>query len=116
MTNLKELSELLQELEDQDLMEDRSEYDVEDLMKAYDLDHHDASTLYLCIRGRTIGSEHDMYRLDKDHSKALLEAIQESIHQWHDGWEDEEKIIIEAFLSDIAWAARQTYKDNQERK
>lgn len=44
------LIELLHDMKDQELLEDRAEYTIEDLMLAYDLSHENASTLYAMIQ------------------------------------------------------------------
>lgn len=44
------LIELLHDMKDQDLLEDRREYSIADLMFAYELSHDDAAILYAMIQ------------------------------------------------------------------
>ena len=42
--------------------------------------------------------------------KQVGETIQEALHQGLDGWTDEEKKVIEAFLADIGRAVKLSYE------
>ncbi len=53
---MKSINKLFAELKREDLLEDRSEYDVEDLQSAYELNKKQARMLYLKIQKWKKGS------------------------------------------------------------
>ena len=81
--------------------DDLKEYDGEDLMGRYGVSEEDAGILWLVIQAqtdnrRTIDSVAD--------GKMVAEQIREAQHQSFDGWTTSQRLVIEAFLSDIGWA------------
>ena len=53
----------------------------------------------------------DRYGLEEKYASIVLENIQESLHQSLDGWTEEEKVVIQAYLADLAYATRLTAED-----
>ncbi len=46
----------------------------------------------------------NMYSIPTEDAGKVLECLQESIHQSFDGWPDNQKVVIQAYLHDIAYA------------
>lgn len=127
--HLSRVYELWEEFEaDDSLMNDRREYDVEDLLKAYHLTHEQAFYLHWLIRLENDKDFETLYSW-ADHSKrmegstaerykdrilrleCLEETITESMHQNFDGYSEGEKVIIQGYLMDLGIAVNLTYKD-----
>ena len=78
-------------------------YEPTDIIARYGVSEEDAAILWLVVQSRTD------YRRDfgsiKDNDEGLIpEVIREAIHQSFDGWTTRERLVIQAFLSDVAWA------------
>ncbi len=95
----EELGRVWRSMIDQDLIDDRREYDIDMLQKMYVLNKDDAKVLYLAIQGIT--DPRRSYHQGGAH--VFLEMVQEAIHQGLDGWSDHDQMVIVAFLSDIGW-------------
>ncbi len=101
------LSEILTDIIEKDLWDDRREYDQCDLKRAYDLNDHDANTLYKVIQGET-DLQCNIAHQTLYKAKWILEQIQIADHDGYNGFNEEEQVIIKAFLSDICSAANKT--------
>ncbi len=111
---LKDLAQVYstwQELSDNDVLEDRREYDLELLAESEPhLNPEQVTYLYDLIQIPFEQYVATLYRTtwsDKD-AQVLAENITESIHQSLDGWDDGEKVIIELFLHDLGRAQYHT--------
>ncbi len=103
MANLTRVVEILAEINEEDLMDDRREYDVEDLMTGYEIDEATAVMLRLNIEART-DETHNVLMIQEAEAVPMLKIIQENVQAGLDGWTEEEKAVIIAFLSDVAVA------------
>jgi hypothetical protein len=83
------------------LLEDRQEYEIEDLMDCYQIDNESAKYLFDMINGNSID-------INMVSSEELMEAMKESIHQGFDGWEENEIFIIQKYIDDLIIAAIQS--------
>ncbi len=111
---LKDLAQVYstwQELRDDDMLEDRREYDLELLAESEPhLNPEQVSYLYDLIQMPFEPNVATLYRTiwsDKD-AQILAGNITESLHQSLDGWDDGEKVIIELFLHDLGRAQYET--------
>ncbi len=100
MTDMN-LGDIVQEMEDLGILEDRTEYDIEDLKKGYDLDHETAKTLYMFLQVERYGLDWDRWSGDQ-----IKDMIGEASHQGYDGYSRTEQITITAFLYDIVAALK----------
>jgi hypothetical protein len=111
-----------------DLLEDRREYSIEDFQKMYDLSEEQAYYLNQLIQQQFDPSYKNLYGFigcmvpstyqDDDHNRrdAVTECLLESMHQYYDGYEDGEKVLIQLYLNDLAIAANSTYQDRKARE
>ena len=115
MTNLNKLVGIVTVLtEAHDLMVELNQLDVSDLQMYYDLTETEARLLFLVIKGRE-EKVNCAYSLTEAHGNALVEMVTEAIHQGLDGWEPDERIVIEAFLADLAEGTYLTHESNLKR-
>lgn len=103
------VADIIQQIDDADLWDDRRYYSGDMLKDFYALDDHDAALLYNNIQAYCNVD----YRWTAQPEGQLIETLHEAAHQGYDGWTPAEKVIIEAFLADIAWATSQTIKDRK---
>jgi hypothetical protein len=101
MANTTLIARFLKEIDEQDLWDDRREYQEEDLQRMYGLDEEGAKLLWLNIQAKTDPS-YDAYKIEKEEAPHALEFIQESLHQSLEGWGEDEKVVINAFLAEMA--------------
>ena len=111
MNGLSKVTQIVHEWEYEDGKEpnwdDLREHDNEDLMSKYCLPRDAASLLGYIIKEET-DHRFNAYGLEDKFAPIVLENIQESLHQSLDGWTDEQKIIIRAYLADLAYATHLT--------
>ena len=65
INNMKKINKLFSELKKNDLLNDRSEYDIEDLQSTYKLSKKDAKLLFLKIKkwkGNSVKRKHIVVR------------------------------------------------------
>lgn len=90
--------------------DDLNEHSPEDLKNKYDVSENDADILWMVIQSRT-DNRRNIYDLDNEvFGQSVLTTIQEALHQGLDGWTEEQGLIIQAFLSDLAWSVYQENK------
>ena len=93
--------ELVEQMEETGVLEDRREYDVEDLKKCYGLTDQEAADLHYLVQRTFDPDRKSAYECDPTR---LGITIRESLHQGLDGWSSHEQVIIEKYLDDIALA------------
>lgn len=104
------LVEAVREYQDDtgNLSDDLREHDIEDLMNKYGLDRNEAGMFWLIIQSDCMPGR-DVYGLPDEDSQEFLLTVQESIHQDFEGpWTDYDRIVIQAYLADIAYAVQLT--------
>ena len=85
--------------ENEELMAQYASYLNVDLMIAEpDLTDEDAQLLWLNIKSVS----DPQYKIMKKDSEQVGSMIKEALHQGLDGWTDDQKMVINAFLADIA--------------
>lgn len=92
--------------EDEELFNDRREYTVEDLARAYSVPEEEAVLIFNWIQSR-VNPRYSVYGNGADFTKGSEELgnmIKESLHQGLDGWSAYQKVVIEAYLADIGLA------------
>ncbi len=92
-----QIQEIYNEIIENDLIEDRMEYGIEDLMSSYQIDNESAKSLFDMIHRKYLS-------LSDCPSEMIKEMILESLHQGLDGWNEEESKIIDDYISDILLA------------
>ena len=104
------LTDAWSEIDEHGNWDDLAEHSPEDLRNKFDVSEEDSDILWMVIQSRT-DNRRSTYDLDR-HEKGIkyLGNIQEALHQSLDGWTEEQGLIIQAFLSDVAWA---TYQEEQ---
>jgi len=105
MTNLNSLTDAMMIYQGwikDDLIEDRMEYSVEDLQKAYP-DLSDQNIKYLTELLNDVRAGKGIINLDYS-GDLIKEVIGEACHQGLDGWSEIEQATITAFLRDIGLA------------
>jgi hypothetical protein len=90
---------VFESIKDDGTLEDRSEYQPEDLAAMYGLGPTGATNLYRLIQGTFATDTSPWDSLDPVVLKR--DVMDEAIHQGLDGWEPHEKVIIELFLQDL---------------
>jgi len=108
----KRLVEAVREYQEDtgNLSDDLREHDIEDLMSKYQIDRNEAGMFWLIIQSDQ-GSWPSVYGLPDEDSKLFLETTQEAVHQDFEGpWTDYDRVVIQAFLGDIAYAVYLTKK------
>ena len=83
---------------DDDVLEDRREYDKEMIRTGYDLNKYDGEMLYNLIQGNFRPN------WDKYTAKEVYDMIGEAEHEGFDGWSESDRVVIMAFLADIGLA------------
>ncbi|MEE8599424.1 MAG: hypothetical protein V3S69_07990 [Dehalococcoidales bacterium] len=92
-----------------DKWDDWFAWSTEDFMSIYDLPEHEAVLLWQVVQSRT-----DVRRnVTMKRPSRVGTMINEALHQSLDGWTVEQGLIIQAFLSDIAWAVSQIEEDER---
>ncbi len=84
--------------------DDMHEWDREDFSNAYQVGPEGAALLDYIVREET-DSRYNAYGLKDEMAPFVLENIQEGLHQSLDGWTEEQKIVIRAYLADLAYSA-----------
>ena len=108
---MTELTRIVQEWDDEDPnWDDLLEHDVEDLEQKYQLSRDDAGLLQMIILEQT-NDLYNAYGLDDWLAPLVLENIQEGLHQSLDGWTEDQKIVIRAYLADLSYSANLCYRD-----
>jgi hypothetical protein len=74
---------------------------INELQTEYELDYHDASSLWYVIHDREV--DYSVYQMKEKFSKVLLETLVESVHQSFEGWSDDDQFVIRAYLADITY-------------
>jgi hypothetical protein len=111
MTIQQSVWAVFQEMKEDDyVIEDRREYEKDQLQKMYNLTETEADQLYRLVQGE-FTDKTSLYRSNwtetqqnMEDAVLLAETISESIHQGYDGWSDEEKVVIQLYLNDIGVA------------
>lgn len=98
------IGQIWKDIVDHDLLDDRFEYDPDELAMSYALDKDDSMVLWLAIQG----TQDPDRSIDQQRPEAIIEALVEADHQDLDGWTDDHKVVIRAFMSDIGIAAHNT--------
>ncbi len=83
--------------------------DYEELGERFGLDDNEAHVFWYIIK-EEVDIDYCAYGLKEENGNLFLETVQESIHQSYDGWSDEERLVIRAYLADVTWA---TYQDDR---
>jgi hypothetical protein len=84
--------------------DDLMEHQPEDLVNKFNVSEEDADILWMVIQSRT-DPRRDTYRMDAEvFGQAYLTTIHEALHQGLDVWTDAQRLVIQAFLSGIAWS------------
>ena len=92
----KEVLELFyQFLDDEELLNDRREYVIEDYKLSYDLNEQHAKDLYDLVQGDIETSGHTLE--DVDIKAYMLDAC----HNCWDGWEPYEIVVLEKLVHDM---------------
>lgn len=94
---MTDLQAIFDEIEAQDLLEDRREYAEEDLARMYALTSADAAALHYMIKNEFRG---DAKRLGHT-AEQVGEMIAEAEHENFEGWTFAERATIMRFLDDI---------------
>jgi len=115
-TTMNKLHDLLDEMEESGVLEDRREYTREDLKKGYDLTDEEASDLYFLVQ-RQFTTDPNPYNLMEEYRKDpkvgawVIEYIVEAIHNSFDGAGNEhDRIIVEQTFCDIALWVKECVK------
>ncbi len=109
---LKDLGKVLQilnDFHDNDLLDDRREYDVEEFERSYpELSREQATYLNEMVQSYFEPNVGSLYRSQwsDGNARVLAETITEAIHQDFDGWSGGEKVIIRLFLHDLGRAVK----------
>ena len=90
-------------LDDEPIMNDRREYEPDQLERMYDLTEYDAALLAVLIKGHF---EPGVYSLSDLDPTEVVDMIGESEHEGFDGWSESDKVVIIAFLYDIVSAVK----------
>jgi hypothetical protein len=120
LTELAQVYSTWQELDDDDMLEDRREYNMELLAESEPhLNPEQVSYLYDLIQLPFNPDYKGLYDIvpnnvsEPDASarmEAVCEVLGESLHQNLDGWSDGEKVVIQLYLMDLGIAANLTIK------
>ncbi len=90
--------------------DDLREHEPNDLKNKYDVSEDDADILWCVIQSR-MDYRRNIQILDNEvFGQSVLTTIREALHQGLDGWTEEQGLVIQAFLSDIAWSVNQENK------
>ena len=108
MTKLEKIWDDIDNAPD-DVWDNLQSMGLEDLGEMYDVPEWEASLLWLVVQSRC-----DVRRnvMSKRPSK-VGHMINEALHQGLDGWTVEQGLVIQAFLSDIAYAVSQVEEDER---
>lgn len=80
----------------------------EELGDRFGLDYNESGMLWYVIHGDMERTKYCAYAVEDKDSKTFLEAVQEPVHQSFEGpWTDYDRIVIRAYLADIAYATSQ---------
>ncbi len=86
-------------------MEDNlREMDSGDIKAQYGMTDYDAG-LMVAVVSETTDPKWNTYGVKEEDAKLYLEQLQESIHQSFEGFSVEDRVVIRAYLADIAYAA-----------
>ncbi len=117
LQDIGEVLQILEDLEEADVIEDRREYDEEEFARSYpDLTAEQVSYLHELVQSR-FENVASLYRSSwsATNGRIVAETITEAIHQGLDGWSDGEQVVIRLFLHDLGRAVMQDPNwDNQE--
>lgn len=99
----KNVYDVLDEIETQGHLEDRREYETDQLKDMYDLTDQEAEDLHYLIRRQFDPTYERPYdHLRKYPKEWVIEYIVESIHSSFDGWDEpHDRVVIERFLDDM---------------
>jgi hypothetical protein len=96
---------------DDDVWDNIQGFAPDDFARVYDLSETDSMILWQAVQART-----DPRRCAYSQDPTRLgTVIQETLHQSLDGWTIEQGLIIQAYLSDVAYAVSQIIQDEQEK-
>ncbi len=98
--------DMIQQLEDQKPepnWDDMHEWDVDEISTRYMWTEEQATMFWYYLQEQ-MNPQFNMYGLNKEWAPYVLENIQESLHQSLDGWTEEQKLVIRAYLADLALA------------
>lgn len=111
-TNRKVLMDLVEQFDEDDgnFADNLREHDVDDFMSVFGLTREHAGILDLIVREAT-DPQYSAYGVPESDAEVFLETIQESMHQSFEGWEGYDRLVIRAYLADIAFATYQTKND-----
>jgi len=93
---------------DENALEDRREYDADQLSKMYGLSEQGGIELADLIRGHF---EPGPSWYNSQPTTKLGSILTEAIHNSQDGWPDWKKVIIEQYLNDLSVAAHYEKRD-----
>ncbi len=86
---------------DEDVLEDRREYEIDQLETMYGLDNEDAGQLHILIQ-----DSFEPRGWATEPAQDLKDMLGEAEHEGFDGWSDSDRFVIMAFLADISKALR----------
>lgn len=92
------LRELMSDIVDKELLEDRREYTETDLKLAYALTDEEARDLYSLIQAEF---EPDLPYLDAITPEVVKEYLEESIHGDWEGFREEHKLALDLMIADL---------------
>lgn len=106
---MTKLHDIIDEMQESGVYEDRSEYAREDLQKGYDLTAQEADDLYRLIQADFDPDLQD--GIGKYDPALIVEAIVEAEHGGFDGWATEhDRITCELFVKDLIRYAKNARK------
>lgn len=101
-TELMSLVEKFDE-DDDNFADNLREHDVGDMISCFGLTREHAGILDMIVREAT-DHQYNTYGMAESDAEVFLETIQESMHQSFEGWEGYDRLVIRAYLADIAYA------------
>jgi len=97
-----ETYKIYREIIDKYQVNDRREYDEDQLETMYGLGKEGSKHLWLLIQSVT----NDDYVIGNKDPVKVTECLAEAVHEGLEGWSDPDKAVILAFLADTALAAK----------
>lgn len=108
MSRVEEIWDDLENAGD-DVWDNLHEFSKEDFMEVYGLTEEDASLIDLVVSSRMDVNRNVMMK----RPSRVGTMINESLHQSLDGWTIAQGLVIQAYLSDIAFAVSQIEEDER---
>ncbi len=125
LPHLAMVYQVWQGLDEADLLDDRREYDEEELATSYpELNEIQVSYLHELIQLPFNPDYRSLYSITPNNDaepdaqlrmSCVSETIGECMHNSLEGWSDGEKVVIELFLMDLGIATNLTIKSYKER-